>query len=177
VLVLAQTNKAGGHFARALEYGRHAVRLFQSAQNIPGECMALTVVVAMALNLGLAEEAVKAGLMAVRLSDFQSVPRLGVLAQTYLGIAQSWSHEPAEAEIAFKGALAMAGGSEPPLSPLQPTAHLDMAEAVRLFHQRYRDGLPPEPARLANLAGSCAALVQPDTPLTKGNCACCRSTT
>jgi diguanylate cyclase (GGDEF)-like protein len=155
---LAHCDRVASRLSRAAESSRRASQLFEQLGDVHGEARALTVLAHTTMLLGRHDEAVEAGLLAVRLCELEPAQPLTVLAHNCLGLAYSWSGDHARADLSLEAAVEAARRCDPPVSVYQPRLNQVWVEASRLLDERYETGAMQSLARMRDLMAQCREL-------------------
>ncbi len=164
LMALAQYDRVVGRFRRGIVSVLRAVQLFRLDGDIAGEATALALLAHASSLLGRDEEAVEAGLLAVRLGSLLPPGAQQVHLYNYLGTSYLWSKSFGDAEVALREAerLAVSGGHDGHV--LLPRINLAWLELVRLSEERYFNGVLPDTQALETRLAQCADLFESDAP-------------
>ena len=117
-----------------------------------------------AASWGRDAEAVEAGLLSVKLGELLPPGPQQVNLFNYLGVAYLWAKSFGDAEEALREAERLALLYAPDSNVLLPRINLAWLEAVRLFNERYFNGVLPDTRTLEQRLALCAGLFDDDAP-------------
>ena len=150
-LSLAQADRMLAQSRRAQLSGQRAAFLFQLCGDGAGEAEALAVLAYTLSVLGRNEEAIKAALLSVKLSEQCATEAALANSYTYLGIAYSHCSGFQEADHAFNTAIRLLEQHDRLSDACFPRLHQRAMESMRVFHERYYTGELPTLGRLSEL--------------------------
>lgn len=132
----AEQARSRAAFRRAFHEAQMAAHRCRLASDVAHEVQALVIACNAASVLGRNEEAVEAGLLAVRMAQQLPPGPMHALAYNYLGVAYLWSRSAIQAHVCLETSGELARRHGPPGSELHPALNAVFLETLALVDQR-----------------------------------------
>jgi len=166
----AEQARSRAAFRRAFHDAQMAAHRCRLASDVAHEVQALVIACNAASMLGRNEEAVEAGLLAVRMAQQLPPGPMHAVAYNYLGVAYLWSRSATQAHACLQTSGELARRYGPPGSELHPALNAVFLEALALVDQRDAgiaspalDQMQPHFDRLLAIAASGSARMMVDS--------------